>query len=122
MRNKHKIKKSFSSPGRRIELGITGNWTGLDVSPAPLISQLSKDIKIRCFNYNNISDRFNGKTWLTELWYSEGVAVFDNKGKLVISIRMVIGWVVLLMCKKNFKMNKRELNLSISTPSVNNFM
>ena len=48
MRNKHKIKKSFSSPDRRIELGITGNWTGLDMSPAPLIRQLSKDIKIRC--------------------------------------------------------------------------
>ena len=90
------------------------------MSPAPFIWQFSKDLKIRCLNNNNISEKFNGKTWLTKLWYSEGVAVFDNKGKLVISIRMVIGWVVLLMCKKNYKMNKRELNLSISTPSVNN--
>ena len=37
---------------------------------------------------------------LTELCYTEGVAVFDNKGKLVISTRMVIGWDVFLMCKK----------------------
>ena len=49
-------KKSSSSPGKRLELGITGNWAGLDVSPAPLIRQPSKDIKIRCFNYNNISE------------------------------------------------------------------
>ena len=100
MLNKQQIKKSSGSPDRRIESEITGIWTGLDVSPAPFIWQISKDIKIICLNYNNISERLNGKTWLTVLWYSEGVAVFDNKGKLVISIRMVIGQVVFLMCKK----------------------
>ena len=40
-------KKSFSIAGKRIEVGITGNWTGLDVSPVPLIRQLIKNIKIR---------------------------------------------------------------------------
>ena len=103
MLNKQQIKKSSGSPDRRIESEITGIWTGLDVSPAPFIWQISKDIKIICLNYNNISERLNGKTWLTVLWYSEGVAVFDNKGKLVIFIRMVIGWVVFLMCKRKFK-------------------
>ena len=93
-------KKCFSIAGKRIEVEITGNRTGLDVSPALLIRQLIKDIKIRCFNYNDISDRLNGKTLLTELCYTEGVAVFDNKGKLVISTRMVIGWDVFLLCKK----------------------
>ena len=73
------------------------------MSPAPFIWQISKDIKIICLNYNNISEILNGKTWLTVLWYSEGVAVFDNKGKLVIFIKMVIGWVVFLMCKRKFK-------------------
>ena len=70
------------------------------MSPVPFIWQISKDIKIICPNYNNISEILNGKSWLTLLWFSEGVAVFDNKGKLVISTRMVIGWDVFLMCKK----------------------
>ena len=67
------------------------------------IWQISEDIKIICPNYNNISEILNGKSWLTLLWFSEGVAVFDNKGKLVIFIRMVIGWVVFLMCNRKFK-------------------
>ena len=73
------------------------------MSPAPFTWQLSKDMTIICLNHNNISEIFNGKTWLTVLWFSEGVAVFDNKGKLVILIRMVIGWVVFLCVKDNLK-------------------
>ena len=73
------------------------------MSPAPFIWQISKDIKTTCPNYNNISEIFNGKSWLTVQWLSDGVAVFDKKGKLVIFIRMVIGWVVFLMCKRKFK-------------------
>ena len=72
------------------------------MSPAPLIRQPSKDIKIRCFNYNNISDRLNSKTLLTVLWYTEGVAVFANKGKLVIFIRMAIGWDVFIVGHRYF--------------------
>ena len=40
---------------------------------------------------------------LTELCYTEGVAVFDNKGKLVISIKLAIGWDIFWMCKKKLK-------------------
>ena len=73
------------------------------MSPARIIWQISDDIKIICPNYNNISEILNGKSWLTVRWFSDGVAVFDKKGKLVICIRMVIGWVVFLMHKRKFK-------------------
>ena len=94
---------STGSLDRRIESEITGTLAGLEVSPATSIWQISEDIKIICPNYNNISEILKGKSWLTVWWFSNRVAVFDKKGKLVIVIRMVIGWVVFLMYKRKFK-------------------
>ena len=70
------------------------------MSPATSIRQISVDKKIRCPNCNNISEALNGISWLTVRWFSDGVAVFEKKGKLAICIRMVIGWVVFLMFKR----------------------
>ena len=96
-------KKNNGSIGRRRKADITGILAGLDVSPARSIRQIMVEKKIICPNYNNISEILNGKSWLTVRWFSDGVAVFEKKGKLVIVLRMVIGWVLFLMYKIKFK-------------------
>ena len=97
-------KKNTGSLGRRREAEITGILAGLEVGPATSIRQISVDKKIICPNCNNISETLNSISWLTVRWFSDGVAVFEKKGKLAIFIRMVIGWVVFLKFKrKNLK-------------------
>ena len=97
-------KKNNGSIGRRRKADITGILAGLDVSTATSIRQISVDKKIICPNCNNISETLNGISWLTVRWFSDGVAVFEKKGKLAICIRMVIGRVVFLKFKrKNLK-------------------
>ena len=93
-------KKEYGSSGRRRKADITGILAGLDVSPARSIRQISVEKKIICPNYNNISEKLNGISWITVRWFSDGVAVFEKKGKLPISIRIVIGWVILLKFKR----------------------
>ena len=100
-------KKNNGSIGRRRKADITGILAGLDVSPARSIRQISVEKKIICPNYNNISEKLNGISWITVRWFSDGVAVVEKKGKLPIFIRMVIGWVILLKFKRRkFKKNE----------------
>ena len=74
------------------------------MSPTTSIRKISVEKKIRCPNCNNISEVLNGISGLTVRWFSDRLAVVEKKGKLAISIRKVIGWVVFLLFEgKNFK-------------------
>ena len=72
-------KKEYGSSGRRRKADITGILAGLGVCPARSIRQISVEKKIICPNYNNISEKLNGISWITVRWFSDGVAVFEKK-------------------------------------------
>ena len=99
-------KKEYGSTGRRRKADITGILAGLDVSPARFIRQTQVEKKIICPNYNIISEKLIGISWITIQWFSDGVVVVEKKGKLSTFIRLVIGWVILLKIKRRkFKKN-----------------
>ena len=99
-------KKNNGSIGRRRKADITGILAGLDVSPARFIRPTQVEKKIICPNYNIISEKLIGISWITVQWFSDGVAVVEKKGKLSTFIRLVIGWVILLKIKRRkFKKN-----------------
>ena len=93
-------KKNNGSIGRRRKADITGILAGLDVSPARFIRPTQVEKMIICPNYNIISEKLFGISWITVRWFSDGVAVVEKKGKLSTFIRLVIGWVILLKIKR----------------------